>query len=249
MAKHPLDISSFIGIDPKVEAKPKETLNNKRHNTHQSQAKPQQTINPEFSKPKRAQGNNATRQKDAPRIEKHYWQQLNPESRRIFTSRMWKEIDFNPMLSELTDLSKLTEKWLRWAIPTFANGIAGGPIKEWFDGKRGEEDFHYILVGEHLKHLKEVRQKRKKEAKQEKSVEPIIKQENVERSASATIEEATNVETRQNEEPVMHSDQDHKKETQPSPELKMAFNELEDHINWFQNYLDSKPTENEINKS
>jgi len=207
MARHPLDISNFITSEPKpAEVKFEKT----------SPKPVQATPEPTFV--------------DGPRIQKQYWSQLNPESRRIFTSRMWKGVDFNPMLSELSDLSKLTEKWLRWAIPTYVNGLASGPIKDWFNGTRGPQDFHYVLVGEHLKHLKEVRQNRKEELK-DVSVEleaPIRQMDHTVPSES-----------------VMLCDEDSKM----APELKMALNELDEHIQWFQNYLNHKSVENEFEKS
>ena len=238
MAKHPLDISNFLGGSAPEEPKAKKSIT----------FKPKQQTNkptPQASFSKRPQRSHSSEPEEAqqPRIEKKYWDQLNPESRKIFTSRMWKSIDFNPMLKELTDLSKLTEKWLRWAIPTFANGMKGGPIKDWIDGQRGETDFHYVLVGEHLKHLKEIRQKKKQEQASTPQEEPKTVQ-------SST--EPDNVE-QENTEPVVAAvatTDSVEEATQPvqeeSPELKMALNELDDHIQWFQNYLDANPLKDDL---
>lgn len=208
MAKHPLDISNFLGESEKPEPSTKGF-------------KPSKAKSNSFKKPSNSQASPSPKPSSfgaQPRIEKKFWDQLNPESRRIFTSRMWKNIDFNPMLRELTDLSKLTEKWLRWAIPTYANGVKEGPVKDWFEGKKGDADFHYILVGEHLKHLKEVRQKKKEEQKPE-----------VVETSQEVVEPPTPLPTDE--------------EKQTSPELKMALNELDDHIQWFQNYLEGNPSE------
>jgi hypothetical protein len=259
MAKHPLDISNFLGLDPKDITKPKKQFKDKpkpKKHVPQQSFEAKQTVEPQES--------NQQENEDAPRIEKQYWQQLNPESRRIFTSRMWKNVDFNPMLSELTDLSKLTEKWLRWAIPTYANGIKGGPIKDWFEGKQGDRDFHYVLVGEHLKHLKDVRQKRKEED-QPSDVEVHIETENQKaaipdpeptpiteteiQTTEGTPIVAEPTEIQEPEEIVAAKTEPEEEEKPASAELQMALNDLDVHIHWFQNYLDSTAVENDPEKS
>lgn len=100
-----------------------------------------------------------------PRIKSQYWLQLNDECRRFLTSKMWKVHDFNPMLEHLDDISLLTEKWMKWAVPTYVNGMSGGPILDWIEGRNRDKDFHYILVGEHLRFVKEKRKQRKSEKK------------------------------------------------------------------------------------
>lgn len=240
MAPHPLDISNFLGSSPTENTSEKKTkeFREPAKKEHIQQASHNKTQSNHHQRP--SQSDDST-----PKIEKKFWQQLNPESRKIFTSRMWKSVDFNPMLSELSDLSKLTEKWLRWAIPTYANGIKEGPIRDWLNGQRGNEDFHYVLVGEHLKHLKEIRQKKKEEQKQEKTettmaevqekdLPPIDCHQEV--SVESPSEEAA-VETPSSEE------------AKPSPELKMALQELDDHIKWFQNFLEEKPNQNDSSQS
>lgn len=141
MGNHPLDISNLL----KARGIPLQPSKNKK-------SRPKPIAKPQKVSPQKG-----------PKIDLHLWNQLNEESKRIFSSRIWKQIDFNPMLRELDDLSKLTEKWLKWAIPTYANGIKGGPVKDWLEGKNTEQDFHYILVGEHLKYLKEQRNKKKQD--------------------------------------------------------------------------------------
>lgn len=140
------------------------------------------------------QGRHSDGDVQAVKIRSEYWNMLNEESRRMLTSRIWKGVDFNPMLAELDDLSKLTEKWLKWAVPTYVNGVKEGPIKDWIDGKRGDKDFHYVLVGEHLKHLKELRQKKKNsEELKEPDVQESANSENVvdgnEEAQSAVLSE------------------------------------------------------------
>lgn len=258
MAKHPLDISSFLGLDPKDISKPKKKFKNKPKVQNHTDQKPE-NLPPAQSPIKSSHEGD-----EAPRIEKQYWQQLNPESRRIFTSRMWKHVDFNPMLSELTDLSKLTEKWLRWAIPTYANGIKEGPIKDWFDGVQGDRDFHYVLVGEHLKHLKEIRQKRKEEPQNNEvevvteSDSPIATATDTEVIASeeptppaADAAEAVFQETECSpaEETTNPPEEAEAPEKPVSPELKMAMSDLDDHIKWFQKYLDGNAAENDPEKN
>jgi|SaaInlStandDraft_1057018.scaffolds.fasta_scaffold41156_2 hypothetical protein len=150
------------------------------------------------------------------RIEGKYWSQLNQESRRMLTSRIWKGIDFNPMLAELDDLSRITEKWLKWAVPTYVNGIKEGPIKEWIHGVNREKDFHYVLVGEHLRHLKDIRDKRKVEqTSSQDPVEPL----------SSDNSDATQV-----TEAPSDTDGDPR-------ELSASIETLDGHIRWFKQYL------------
>jgi hypothetical protein len=159
MGGHPLDISNFIltkGVDLQKKYPPKE---------HNVKSKP---FTDSVIPPKE----NAT-PISQPKIAGQYWSQLNIESRKIFSSRAWKLVDFNPMLKELQDLSKLSEKWLKWAIPTYANGLNSGPIRDWLDGKNRDNDFHYVLVGEHLRYFKEVRKQKKTEQEELNSSETI----------------------------------------------------------------------------
>ena len=95
------------------------------------------------------------------RINDWHWSQLKPECRRFLASKIWKGIDFNPMLEQLEDLSLLSESWMKWAVPTYVNGLASGPIRDWLDGRNREKGFHYVLVGEHLKYMKGKRQELK----------------------------------------------------------------------------------------
>ncbi len=233
MAPHPLDISNFLGSSPAENASEKKAkeFHKPAKKEHVQQVSPQKT---------QAHHQRPNQNVDSgPKIEKKFWQQLNPESRKIFTSRMWKSVDFNPMLSELSDLSKLTEKWLRWAIPTYANGLKEGPIKDWLDGQRGNEDFHYVLVGEHLKHLKEVRQKKKEEQQQDKTETSMEEVQEKDLPPTETHQEVT--EEIPNKEEI--------EEAKPSPELKMALQELDDHIKWFQNFLEEKPNQDDSSQS
>lgn len=151
------------------------------------------------------------------RIEGKYWSQLNQESRRMLTSRIWKSVDFNPMLAELDDLSRITEKWLKWAVPTYVNGLKEGPIKEWLNGENREKDFHYVLVGEHLRHLKEIRDQKKAEQKSTETVsEPFV-------------ENATPPETEQSSGTPENTE-----------EFKTSIETLDGHIRWFKQYLQER---------
>lgn len=94
-------------------------------------------------------------------IRDEFWKRLRPECRRILAGRTFQHVDFNPMLAELQDIEKMDESWLRWAIPTYMNGLSGGPIRDWLDGRNREKDFHYVLVGEHLRYLKAKRAERR----------------------------------------------------------------------------------------
>jgi hypothetical protein len=159
MGGHPLDISHILfnkGIELQEKYPPQKHQKPKKVKNHQ----PPQASIPKQQAPTQPEPVIET---ETPRIENQYWSQLNTESRKILTSQAWKSIDFNPMLKELDDLSKLSEKWLRWGIPTYVNGRKSGPIKDWIDGKNRENDFHYVLVGEHLIYFKEVRTQKKKE--------------------------------------------------------------------------------------
>lgn len=144
MSSHPLDITGILKSRGVNVNQQKKSGGSKKGDKNQL-------------KEKGDKGNNV-------RIRPEFWNQLNEESRRMLTSRIWKGVDFNPMLAELEDLTKLTEKWLKWAVPTYVNGVDSGPIRDWIDGNRGERDFHYILVGEHLRHLKELRESKAAEA-------------------------------------------------------------------------------------
>ncbi|MBF0244388.1 MAG: hypothetical protein HQL31_03850 [Planctomycetes bacterium] len=85
-------------------------------------------------------------------IRPDFWSKLNNDTRRFLTSRTWKGIDFNPFLENLDDITRLSERWLHWAVPTYVNGLKSGPIRDWIEGRNRDKDFHYILVGEHQKH-------------------------------------------------------------------------------------------------
>ncbi|MBF0196397.1 MAG: hypothetical protein HQL32_01740 [Planctomycetes bacterium] len=163
MSKHPLDISGFLGADQPDQKKERHAPKKK------APKKSYPSFSPYKSKAPSSPRKNEDLPVDTPKIQQEIWSQLNAESRKILSSRIWKGIDFNPMLGELNDLSKLSEKWLRWAIPTYVNGLKGGVIKDWIEGKRDDRDFHYILVGEHLRHLKEQRAKKKAESLDEAS--------------------------------------------------------------------------------
>ncbi len=157
MGGHPLDISQILlkkGVDLQKKYPPKNQIK-------KTIPVPKATVSLK-EKPTPA---------STPKISNQYWSQLNTESRKIFSSRAWKQVDFNPMLKELQDLSKLSEKWLKWAIPTYANGLQSGPIKDWLNGKNRENDFHYVLVGEHLRYFKEVRKQKKQEQEELKASE------------------------------------------------------------------------------
>lgn len=168
MSRHPLDISEIL-IDKGIE------LNEKYSQQEQVQTTQNQEVEEQIEeKSEQAESHQAEpiqqnkpvermNQEQEFKIQSEYWNELNTESRRMLCSRSWKHIDFNPMLAELQDLSKLSEKWLRWAIPTYANGLKEGPIRDWLDGKNRDNDFHYVLVGEHLRYFKEIRQKKKEE--------------------------------------------------------------------------------------
>jgi hypothetical protein len=158
MGGHPLDISHILlkkGVELQEKYPPKKQK--KEHKKEKQVPKPQPTIQQEQVKTE------PKVEERVYKIEQQYWTQLNTESRKILTSQAWKNVDFNSMLKELDDLSKLSEKWLRWAIPTYVNGLKGGPIKDWLDGNSRENDFHYVLVGEHLRYFKDIREQKKKE--------------------------------------------------------------------------------------
>lgn len=207
MASHPLDIGSILrtkGVetDPPPKAKaPKPTTVVQNHP-------------------------NEAREPNPVRIRKDLWDQLNQESRRMFTSRIWRGVDFNPMLSELEDLSKLSEKWLKWAVPTYVNGLKSGPIKAWFEGQREAKDFHYVLVGEHLQHLKRVR--KNKEQGQGDSL-------SAQQQSTQTIEE--NAAEQQAIEDGTDTVAQNKSSAEQTSRLASSLNQLDDHIAWFQAYV------------
>lgn len=206
MSNHPLDISGLL--------KPKQ-------NATSSKESPDSYDNGDWSA------------KDGGiRIKSQYWEQLNLESRRMLTSRIWKHVDFNPMLAELDDLSRITEKWLKWAVPTYVNGIQGGPIKDWFDGVNQEKDFHYILVGEHLRHLKELREKKKAEEAHDLAEVSGLAHDD---SGFSHDDSAQREEVAQPLGPGLFKAQP------PSPveseDLQTSIKTLDDHIRWFKQYL------------
>jgi hypothetical protein len=201
MASHPLDIGNL--------------LRSKGFETH-----PSPKVSPKTTQTASTEPNSST-QADEPtqvRIRKELWDQLNQESRRMFTSRIWRGVDFNPMLSELEDLSKLSEKWLKWAVPTYVNGLKSGPIKAWFEGQREARDFHYVLVGEHLQHLKRVR-KKKEDPNQSTPSE----------HHSTELE----VETTPEEKPTANTPET----AEQASRLESNLHQLDDHIAWFQKYV------------
>lgn len=208
MSNHPLDISGLL-------------------NSKQSTG----NVDKEESPPPPQSSESATDSslREGVRIDNQYWDQLNQESRRMLTSRIWKGIDFNPMLAELVDLSRITEKWLKWAVPTYVNGVKGGPIKDWLEGINREKDFHYVLVGEHLRHLKELREKRKQE--QETSPEPMT-----------AVEETTPADQLEAEITPEENQQTETPSEIPRPELEASIETLDGHIRWFKQYLQERET-------
>jgi hypothetical protein len=209
MGGHPLDISQILlnkGIDLQKKYPPKATEQHKKKPSSDRPQQIQEEVKKEESQPVATSQNSNIEEvpaTQAPKIDNQYWSKLNTESRKIFSSRVWKSVDFNPMLRELEDISKLSEKWLRWAIPTYVNGLKGGPIKEWLDGTNRDKDFHYVLVGEHLRYFKEIREQKKQE---QESI-------NTQQTDSNPAEQK---------------------------ELNEAIEELTEHINWFQEYIDKQ---------
>jgi hypothetical protein len=194
MASHPLDIGKILrsnGVDVNDSKRPSKGTKPK---AQQASFQPKSS-QAKTSRPKPPQVKTAEGEVEQIRIRKEFWDQLNEESRRMLTSRIWRGVDFNPMLSELEDLSKLSEKWLKWAVPTYVNGLKGGPIKQWFEGVREARDFHYVLVGEHLIHLKTMRQQKK--AEEEAVVEEAVSEEVVSEKvdAEALVESDASVAT------------------------------------------------------
>lgn len=183
MSKHPLDITGMLeqrGITlPPSSRKIVKT----EHQNNRTQSKKQERSN-----------------KRKFMIRRESWDVLSSECREILCSRTWSDIDFNPMLDNLDDLTKLTAEWLRWAIPTYANGIKEGPIRDWLDGKFPDKEFHYVLVGEHLKHVKECRKKNKKsqgESSKSREADPV----KVEATEEETVAETKETGERQIESP------------------------------------------------
>ncbi len=101
--------------------------------------------NPQSDKPKVKAKDNS----DRVVIHDHHWAKLPIEIRKYLTKGSFKEIDFNPLLDNLDDLSKLTPKWLNWAVPTYINGLSKGPVHDWLKGDQQERSFHDTLVFEH----------------------------------------------------------------------------------------------------
>ena len=273
MAFHPLDITGILkskGGEVPAE-KPKPSHRGPFHAKKKSESPPEQL--PRLEKPvpsaPPAQTSN-TPEIEPVKIRPEFWNVLNEESRRMLTSRIWRGVDFNPMLGELDDLSKLTEKWLKWAVPTYVNGINEGPIKSWIEGEKTGKDFHYILVGEHLKHLKEVRQKKKDEPEtievtQEPSTPEVLvtAEEPSTPEASVSAEEPSTPEASVSaEEPISPESPTPSEEpsapeasvtsTEPTPvdtetlkRFSQSLDELDENIAWFQSYLDNNKKSND----
>jgi hypothetical protein len=263
MAPHPLDISRILhskGVEPQPSSHKTDQESPKPRYERQEKPAPRKTepLFPRQDSPRRDKvmpqtpiSNGPALQDDVGiKINSEYWSLLNEESRRMLTSRIWRHVDFNPMLAELDDISKLTEKWLKWAVPTYVNGLPSGPIRDWLDGKREARDFHYVLVGEHLKHLKEMRQKRKEEDESPEALskdapEPALAEQPVlevsppvqaDTSPLSTVDE---LEAKPTELLGQDNSQDSAKKTTVLAK-EAAIRELDEHIAWFQAYVESK---------
>ena len=207
MSNHPLDISGIL------------------------KSKPPQPSNEGQEALSAVSDNESANKSSSPeetRIEGRFWSQLNQESRRMLTSRIWKGVDFNPMLAELDDLSRITEKWLKWAVPTYVNGVKAGPIKDWMEGLNRDKDFHYVLVGEHLRHLKELREKRKTDQASSPNDAPALEEKNQETPIAPQVQ--TEGERQVNSTP------------EQDQELQTSIETLDGHIRWFKQYLQERET-------
>ena len=287
MAPHPLDISQLLhSKGENVDPSPQKSEH--RHPPRQREALPsvarapaKEAFKPLLKPPRENPPSSLLSQQEdsSVKIKPDFWSLLNEESRRMLTSRIWKGTDFNPLLAELDDLSKLTEKWLKWAVPTYVNGLQSGPIRDWLDGKREARDFHYVLVGEHLKHLKELRSKKTEnigaavseatEPAQEVVLQATEPLQEVVLQATEPVQEVVLQATEPVQEVVLQATEpvqevvlqatitpnqtssgaDSSLEpksvpktpiTEPSKTKEAAIRELDQHIAWFQAYVENK---------
>ena len=268
MAPHPLDISKLLPSEGPSVLSPSPHVESKKvpERREASGAPSREERLPAFEKPVRSPVSPtlAYQEESVVKIKPEFWNQLNEESRRMLTSRIWKSTDFNPLLAELDDISKLTEKWLKWAVPTYVNGLGSGPIREWLEGRREARDFHYVLVGEHLKHLKEMRSKRKdgedaiensQDQKQNDlnnteltpSVSPLETPTMMAKVDSSLTQQGKTNSPSTKKTDVIPTDSS----SAPSPQTsssksvsskskEAAIRELDEHIAWFQAYVESK---------
>ncbi len=133
MARHPLDISSILkarGVPLEDSTKNSGDARMGQHGAMSSHPLPERS-----------------------RIRPEIWASLSPECRRFLTKKTWQGVDFNPFLSALEDLGRITEEWLRWAVPAYVGGLAGGPIRDWKEG-RLQQSLHELLVAEHQRFKK-----------------------------------------------------------------------------------------------
>lgn len=164
MSRHPLDISAILQAKGIELEKPEEVKNARSGRDMRRGPTPRHEAQAPEPRPQRAY-----------RIREEFWAKLTPGCQRMLTSRAFIDVDFNPLLAELSDLSRVDEAWLRWAIPTYVNGLRGGPIRDWMEGARRERDLHYVLVGEHLRYQRDKRQTERRTKRSSALVAELLK--------------------------------------------------------------------------